>query len=73
MVLLFLVGPFVVACYSHRYAFIVFTLLPVELLLGSVVGFFAFDWIPSICQHLLTLSAIIASGYAWSQREYFDF
>lgn len=72
-VLLLLGVPFVVAIFSHHYGLIAFMLFPVGLLLGTAVGVVAFEWTPSLFQHLLCLVAIAASGYGWSQREYFDY
>jgi hypothetical protein len=73
LVACFLAIPFVVTVFSRHYGLVVFTLFPVGLLLGSIVGFVALGWTPSLCQHLLCVSAIAASGYAWSQRDYFDY
>jgi hypothetical protein len=68
-----LLFPFVVAFFSRHYALMTFLLFPLGLLLGSVVGAVAFQWTPSLCQHLLSVCAIGASAYGWSQREYFDY
>ncbi len=73
LVACFLAVPFVVTVYSRHYGLVVFTLFPAGLLLGSIVGVVALGWTPSLCQHLLCVFAIAVSGYAWSQREYFDY
>ncbi len=69
----FLGIPFIVAIYSRHYGALVFAVFPAGLLLGSIVGFGVLQWTPSVCQHLLCVSALATAGYAWSQREYLDY
>ena len=71
--LFLLIISLVVAIYSRHYGLVVFTIFPIGLLLGSGVGFVAFEWTPSLCQHLLTVSAVVAAGYGWSKRLYLDY
>ena len=71
-ILLFLMLPFAIGIFSNYYGLLMFMVLPIELVLGSLIGFFVFEWTPSLSQHLLCFFTVVTAGYAWSQRDYFD-
>jgi hypothetical protein len=47
-------------------------LLATGTLLGSIVGFFMFHWIPSGSQHCLCLAMIATTVYYWKQKDYVE-
>jgi len=49
-----------------------FILLTAGIVLGSVVGFFVYGWVPPLAQHLLSVAMIATSIYAWKQKYYFE-
>lgn len=73
VVLFVLAAPTVVALYSRHFGLMLFMLFPVGLLASSAIGYAAFQWTPSVFQHLLTLAAAATAVYGWSQREYFEY
>jgi uncharacterized membrane protein YfcA len=49
-----------------------FILLTAGIVLGSVVGFFVYGWVPSPTQHLLSVAMIATSIYGWKKKDYFE-
>jgi hypothetical protein len=60
------------AIWFRQWGVYVFTILSAGMVLGSLVGYFAFGWTPSWTQHFLTVAMIATSIYAWMQKEYFE-
>jgi hypothetical protein len=71
VVLGLLVACLVLYFYLPRYGLLLFTALLGGLLLGSVVGYGVFAWIPTIPQVLLTLAMIAESAYGWTVQDYY--
>lgn len=42
------------------------------LFLSSVIGWFAYNWTPTICQHLLSVAMFVLSVYYWKQIDYIE-
>ena len=53
--------------YAPRLGLIVLTGLLGTLLLGSIVGYLAFAWTPTVVQWLLTAAMIVQSIYGWAK------
>jgi hypothetical protein len=49
-----------------------FIMIALGILVGSVVGFVVYGWVPSWAQHILTAAMIVTSVYAWNQTSYFE-
>lgn len=59
---------------SQHYGLVMFTGLPVTLLLGTTVGYLVFAWTPTLVQWLLTFVAGAEAYYGWAMtNEYFDY
>jgi hypothetical protein len=67
-----LVASLVLTVWIGQRGIYFFGIFAVGMLLGSAVGFFAYAWTPSWAQHVLCVTLIATTIYAWTQKDYFD-
>ena len=74
MVAVLLIGALALGIFfSQHYGLVMFSAAAAGVALGTIVGPLLFEWLPSVCQYLLTASMLGLVGYGWTQHEYFDY